>query len=74
MINQEFQELKGQWNANKDNANDIIDKMRNNLLKRNNNQERYTLNYISKGFTFNIKTATVEQLLEIDGDMCPLGK
>ena len=74
MINQEFQELKGQWNANKDNANDIIDKMRNNLLKRNNNQERYTLNYISKGFTFNIKTATVEQLLEIDRDMCPLGK
>lgn len=74
MINQEFQELKRQWSCLKKNEADIIGKMRKNLLRRNNMQEEYTLEYTEQGATYNIYTASVEDIFSIDGDMCPQGK
>ncbi|MBQ6071233.1 MAG: hypothetical protein IJK85_05720 [Bacteroidales bacterium] len=74
MVNQEFQELKRQLLIAKKNEKDIIDEMRANLLKRNGGQELYHLEYTEKSNTYNIKTATVEELYSIDGDMCPQGK
>lgn len=48
--------------------------MRKNLLRRNNMQEEYTLEYTEQGATYNIYTASVEDIFSIDGDMCPQGK
>lgn len=74
MVNQDFQELKRQWSVNKENEENIVKKMRSNLFARNNDQEEYTTNYTTSGKVFNINTASVQELFEIDGDMCPQGK
>ena len=74
MVNQEFQELKRQLSCLKKDEADIIGKMRENLLRRNNMQEEYTLEYTEQGATYNINTASVKELFSIDGDMCPQGK
>ena len=74
MVNQEFQELKRQWSCLKAKETEIINKMRENLLRRNNKQKEYTLEYTEQGTTYNINSASVEELFSIDGDMCPLGK
>lgn len=74
MVNKEFQELKRQWSCLKKDEADIIDKMRANLLKRNKTQEKYTLGYTEQGATYNINTASIEEMFSIDGDMCPQGK
>ena len=74
MPNIEFQELKRQWSCFKEKEAEIIEKMRVNLLSRNNMREDYTMEYASKGVVLNIKTASVEELFSIDGDMCTQGK
>lgn len=74
MPNKEFQELKRQWSCLKKDEADIIGKMRENLLRRNNMQEEYALKYTEQGVTYNINSASVEELFSIDGDMCPQGK
>ena len=55
------------------NREDIITEMRANLLSRNGNNNDYTLKYTMPGRTYNINNCSDEELLAIDGDMCPLG-
>ena len=71
MINQEFQELKRQWGVNSSERVKIIEAMRENLTKRNNNEDRYVFGYTQQGIVLSISSCTVEDLFAIDGDMNP---
>ena len=73
MINQEFQELKRQWGVNSSERVNIIEAMRENLTKRNKNNDSYAFNYTQKGIVLSISSCTVEDLFAIDGDMNPQG-
>lgn len=71
MINKEFQELKGKlYNG----CEEIISAMRENLKRRNDQNSEYKFGYTKQDVTYNIDTCGPMELLEIDGDMCPLGK
>lgn len=72
-MNKEFQILKGQYSSLSTKREIIIEKMRQNLLQRNSNNNLYILEYTQKGPTFDIASCSVEELFKIDGDMSPLG-
>ncbi len=74
MINKEFQELKARLFQTEGSAKEVlIGQMRELLKARNNDSSFYTNAYTHKGKDYNIDTCSVEELFEIDGDMCPLG-
>lgn len=76
MLNKEFQELKGLFARNSKDPENIIERMRENLKKRNNGESEYVFGYTYKGEVINIETCSnvPEDLFRIDGDMCPMGK
>lgn len=74
MINSIFQELKRQWGINSEERATIIQAMRENLIKRNCNNDRYKFQYTRPGELVNISSCNVEDLFAIDGDMNPQGK
>lgn len=73
-MNAEFQELRRQWSINSAEREDIIQRMRENLIQRNNGNSLYVCRYTSKGKTIDLSTCHIEDLLEADGDMNPIGK
>jgi ribosome-associated translation inhibitor RaiA len=73
MINQEFQELKKQWGVNSSERVRITEAMRENLTKRNKNNDSYVFNYTQQGVVLSISNCTIEELFAIDGDMNPQG-
>lgn len=76
MLNPEFQELKRLWSIAPEPTRMreyLVQKMRENLKKRNGNNSDYFKAYTSKGDYFNIDECEYEELSEIDGDMAPRG-
>lgn len=69
MMNQEFQELKMQLKTNNGNNDLIITKMKENLLKRNNNNAQYTFRNTGLPIQWNINKCTKEQLIAINNDI-----
>lgn len=73
MINQEFQELKRQWGVNSSERVRITEAMRENITKRNKNDDSYVFRYTQQGIVLSISSCTIEELFAIDGDMNPQG-
>ena len=74
MLNQEFQELKRLLGINSIPRSEIISKMKQNLIDRNNGKDEYSFGYTKNGKSININSIEkVEDLLSIDGDMNPQG-
>lgn len=74
MLNQDFQELRRQWSVNSKKRLEIIEAMKENLIKRNKNNNSYTFDYTQPGKVLLISSCEIEELLAIDGDMNPQGK
>ncbi len=73
MINKEFQELRSQIGVNLQEMSSLINKMKDNLTKRNNGEDEYTFAYTRQD-TVNISQCNnLEELCAIDGDMNPRG-
>lgn len=51
----------------------ILEKMRENLLERNNGNNVYVFQYTQKEKEYEIASCDFNQLCEIDGDMRPMG-
>ena len=74
-MNTEFQKLKCRLNqVDGDAKNEILNKMRENLMERNDKKGLYTLGYTHEGETIDIMTCGEQDLLKIDGDMVVYGK
>ena len=74
-MNTEFQKLKGRLNqVDGDAKNEILNKMRENLMERIDKKGLYTLGYTHEGETIDIMTCGEQDLLKIDGDMVVYGK
>ncbi len=74
MLNQDFQELRRQWSVNSQKRLEIIEAMKENLIKRNKNNNSYRFDYTQPGKVLLISSCEIEELLAIDGDMNPQGK
>lgn len=76
-LDQEFQNLLGEYIKRKEDYQDpIVAKMRDNLTKRNGNNDEYTFQYASHE-TINISTVDIDGmngLFAIDGDMNHYGQ
>lgn len=73
MVNQEFQALRSQIGVNLQERSSLINKMKDNLTKRNKGEDEYTFAYTRQD-TVNISQCKdVEELCAIDGDMNPRG-
>ncbi len=74
-MNQEFQNLRERFGNNSRERQEIIMRMRDNLLGRNGGGENYTFVYTQVGRVVNINNCenVPEDLFAIDGDMNPLG-
>ena len=64
--------LKGQYGPSED-KDAIIEKMRENLTLRNGDKDEYRFNYTATGRNVLISLCDYNGLLEVDGDMCPMG-
>lgn len=69
MDNQEFQELKEQLASNPSDRISIVNKMRGNLISRNNGSEIYTLDNSGLPLNWNINYSDENQLSAINDDM-----
>lgn len=76
MINKEFQELNRKYSVNKDSEERerLLLEMRKNLKRRNSGNSTYAKGYIDAGKIIDIDAAEYALLLEINGDMNPLGR
>ena len=74
-MNAEFQELNRRYSISfdKDVKNDILQSMRSNLLQRNHGDNTYKLTYTKPGKVLLIDESSYSELLEINGDMNPIG-
>lgn len=74
-MNNEFQELRRQYSVKiQKEIAPIVDKMRENLINRNDGKEQYTFCHTKQGDVLSIPLCNVEELFAIDGDMCLQGK
>lgn len=69
----EFQELRRLLGINSSEREEIIQRMRKNLIKRNSGKPLYVYEYTTKGTTVDLSTCGIEELLSVDGDMNPRG-
>ncbi len=75
MINEEFQELKSRLlKAEGLEKEDLIKQARELLKARNGGSSHYINGYTHIGKGYDIDSCDLEELFEIDGDMCPQGK
>ncbi len=68
-----FQKLKRQWSVIISQREEIVERMRENLIQRNHNESVYECKYVQKGITYDLSSCSVEDLFAVDGDMVPLG-
>ena len=75
MNHRDFENSKRLWSISKQQEQKdlYVSEMRNNLLKRNGEEDIYELMYTMPGKKHTISSCSVEDLFEIDGDMTPRG-
>ena len=75
MINKEFALLVSDYTnkyKTQEEKEKNLEAMRQNLLERNGKSSKYTGGYTQQGRSYDIKSASFKELLEINGDMQPL--
>ncbi len=72
-MNTEFQELRRLWSVNLTERDNVIQRMRENLIQRNDGNTSYVYEYTAQGTTVDLSTCGIEELLSVDGDMNPRG-
>ena len=73
MLQAEFQELKRLWSVNINERDEIIGKMRENLISRNGGASNYDFRYTCNRTVDINSIRAPEDLFAIDGDMRPRG-
>ncbi len=72
-MNAEFQELRRLLGINSGEREEIIQRMRKNLIQRNGDNSLYVCGYTTQGITIDLSNCGIEELLSADGDMNPRG-